>query len=356
MFNTPARPFDILTVFPELAAFAKSATRLHPRRGVPQAEASSVAGQMLWPAEEPWPTCQLPHLVEVIRERTAEDLDESRRADEHRAQLLAQYGEVLEQIADPERASQMAIAQQRMTEAKNRRSQRTTLRTWEPEAPTEPVPMVPVVQLNAADIPEVRFPDGTDLLQILWCPYQHPDVPGMHEHYSGPAPKVIWRAADSLTKAIAGASSATSANGFVLEQCVVHPEQITEYPDLEDLPEPLQSRVYSWIDSLDEESDYGYSNDLSVAPGLKAGGWPYWPHGPRPVQCACGSEMQLLLTLPNGERGAQSWTPLREQDHAAEQDYDAEFHDPTGFDGVRDELLIFICRQDSHHEVWIAIE
>jgi hypothetical protein len=30
--------------------------------------------------------------------------------------------------------------------------------------------MVPVVQLLATDVPELLFPAGTDLLQIVWCP------------------------------------------------------------------------------------------------------------------------------------------------------------------------------------------
>ncbi|MGW3046277.1 hypothetical protein ACWC9T_41370 [Kitasatospora sp. NPDC001159] len=315
MFNTSARPFDILTVFPELAMYAKSATRLHPHRGVPQAGASSVAGAMFWPVGESWPTCQLPHLVEVEREATAEQLDMFRRADETRAQRLAELsGRFPEQVSDPNSplGKLLAFRQQRMTEVENRPSRGTTVRTWEPAVPAEPVSMVPVVQLHAADIPDVRFPDGTDLLQILWCPYRHPDVPGMHEHYSGPAPKVIWRAAASLTGAISGAESALNDDGYVLEPCVIHPEQITEYPDIEDLPEPLQSRIRAWHRGLGPEPGYDYRNDLSVAPGLKTGGWPYWPHCPRPVQCNCGSEMQLLLTLPNGERGALSWTPLEE--------------------------------------------
>lgn len=51
--TTPPRPVDIEAVFPALAAHRRTATRLHPRHGVPGAEDSSVAGPLLWPADEP---------------------------------------------------------------------------------------------------------------------------------------------------------------------------------------------------------------------------------------------------------------------------------------------------------------
>lgn len=356
MFTTPARPFDILAVVPELVVYAKDAIRLHPRRGVPGPAASSVAGPMLWPADEPWPTCQLPHMVQIEREATAEELGMFRRSDEDREQWFAQMAARFpDWAADPDSPLGRMAAMGRGA-AGARRPGGTTVRTWAPVTPDKPVALLPVVQLHAADIPEVRFPVGTDMVQILWCPYRHPDVPGMHEHYSGPAPKVIWRAAGSLTDTVFPARDAVAGDGFALEPCVLHPERITEYPDIEDLPESLQSRIDAWEEGLGEGSGYDYRNDLSVAPGLKTGGWPYWPHCPRPVQCGCGSEMSLLLTMPHGERGAQSWNPLEDRSRAAEGGYDAEFHDPTAFSGARDELLIFVCRQDPAHDVWVAIE
>lgn len=33
-----------------------------------------------------------------------------------------------------------------------------------------PIPLVPVLQLFAADVPDLAFPSATDLLQVLWCP------------------------------------------------------------------------------------------------------------------------------------------------------------------------------------------
>lgn len=46
--TTPPRPVDIEGVFPALAAHRRTATRLHPRHGVPSTGDSSVAGPLLW--------------------------------------------------------------------------------------------------------------------------------------------------------------------------------------------------------------------------------------------------------------------------------------------------------------------
>jgi hypothetical protein len=67
MVTPTARPVDIAQVFPELRSLAKSATRLHPRRGEPQVRDSSIGGPLLWPADEAWPACRLPRRVEHER-------------------------------------------------------------------------------------------------------------------------------------------------------------------------------------------------------------------------------------------------------------------------------------------------
>ncbi len=47
---------------------------------------------------------------------------------------------------------------------------------YDPDGTNRPaslVPMVPIVQVRHVDAPSVPFPEGTDLLQVLWCPYEH---------------------------------------------------------------------------------------------------------------------------------------------------------------------------------------
>jgi hypothetical protein len=60
--------------------------------------------------------------------------------------------------------------------------------------------------------------------------------------------------------------------------------------------------------------------------------------------------------MPNGERGAKSWTPLEEQHVAVFRADGHAFHDPTDFSGARDALMVFVCTEDPHHQPYINIE
>ena len=57
-FTTPPPAFDVRQVLPERAGQERTAVRLHPRYNpnLP-VDASKIGGDILWPADEPWPTC-----------------------------------------------------------------------------------------------------------------------------------------------------------------------------------------------------------------------------------------------------------------------------------------------------------
>lgn len=64
--------------------------------------------------------------------------------------------------------------------------------------PVHNLPWVGILQLHKADIPEVPFRPGTDLLQVLWCPQVgHGTFPD-----SDPAPVVIWRNTAEITRSM----------------------------------------------------------------------------------------------------------------------------------------------------------
>jgi hypothetical protein len=70
--TSPPRPVDIAAVFPELLAYSRTTTRLHPRPGAPGRADSSVGGPLLWPAGEPWPACTESH-AEAVAVGVAEE-------------------------------------------------------------------------------------------------------------------------------------------------------------------------------------------------------------------------------------------------------------------------------------------
>jgi hypothetical protein len=56
--TTAPPPADVLQFAPELKPLTKVAIRLHPRYSdEPAPDESKLGGQFLWPAAEPWPTC-----------------------------------------------------------------------------------------------------------------------------------------------------------------------------------------------------------------------------------------------------------------------------------------------------------
>src|SRR5262249_57878168 len=90
--------------------------------------------------------------------------------------------------------------------------------------PVGPVPLGPVLQLYAADVPDLPFPPGTDLLQLLWCPYDH-------EPYYAPRPELHWRATDINGLLLAYPPHPTGApRDHSPAQCVLHPQQRIGYP------------------------------------------------------------------------------------------------------------------------------
>lgn len=274
--TTPPRPVDIAAVFPELRGYARTATRLHPRPGTPTRADSSVGGPLLWPASEPWPSCTGPH------EGNAVSVASVRR---RRAILTAGWASGTLQLTDEEReqAEEEPVG-------------------ISPDA----VPMLAVAQLYARDVPGFRGPAGTDLLQVLWCPFDHDN-----RYY--PAIALKWRRASDVTDPLDVQPGPTAARsgGYVPEPCVLHPEQVLEYQYGGLLPEDLEQRLDQWED----ETGFSYQYELSIADGWKVGGWADWSlTDPYPMLCDdCGKDMELLLTIASFEwDGDKSWRPLED--------------------------------------------
>ncbi|MFI6875454.1 non-ribosomal peptide synthetase [Streptomyces sp. NPDC050400] len=186
------------------------------------------------------------------------------------------------------------------------------------------IALLPLAQLYTRDIPDLRTPAGTDLLQVLWCPFDHPPKSYM------PKTVLFWRSAAEVTDILTGPPEppAVQYQGYLPEPCLLLPEQITEYPHPSELSPDILSMLDDWGswqaagDVVDSRyASYPaqfYGINLSVAPGWQVGGLPSWGlTDPIPQSClTCDTEMPPLLTIPSHEWGSsdRSWIPYELQE------------------------------------------
>jgi|GEM_PF-1069869 len=288
-FTTPPRPHDILGLFPDLAQYARPAVRLHPRQGEPEIDQSSIGGPLRWPADEAWPTCDREH-----DDWSTEPFDYILAVRRYRAEP-APSGLQVSQIR---KAHQRRMRELELVHAVN-------------DQPDEdaPTPLIPVAQLYYRDIPGLPWAGRFDLLQILWCPRNHPNADTPYN----PVVELRWRATKTITGQFAApARPAACAEEYVPNPCVVHPEVVTEYPNTGYLPPPLEKSIRDWQDEMGDNPAYHWESAL--APGWKVlGHGGYWGViDSYPMVCECGEEQLPLFTVAYGEYdgGTHSWRPV----------------------------------------------
>ncbi|WP_128382288.1 hypothetical protein [Streptomyces cavernae] len=326
--TTPPRPLDLAVVFPELATMSRKVTRLHPRTGAPTVADSSVGGPLLWPKDEPWPTCTRSHEVYEVVEL------EAVRVAHHLAVALSSRPE-----DEPRTPEEQAVF--------DRSSPK------EIDSPyTDPVPLLPVAQLYARDVPGLPVPDGSDLLQILWCPFMDHDdeIPAVH---------VRWRSADQVTAVLAPPPEPTviELEEYWPAPCVLHPEQVSEYPAANQLPTAVAGGVRAW----EEETGRHYS-EFAVAPGWKTGGWGVVTSdddaSAHPPCGTCGAETEPLFTVGLSEWNGDNeggWRPVEDADAdtARRRSY-PPLGDQTLIELGDEELQIYHCPESYEHPPVIA--
>ena len=173
--------------------------------------------------------------------------------------------------------------------------------------------MLPVAQLYARDLPLPVSPPGADLLQVLWCPFDHP---------ADPRTALRWRSTATVTDVLDAPPEppVIRSQDYLPEPCLLAPEQVMEYPRLLELDKELQQQLADpsrWGVSCSTDPEEFYQNELSTAPGWKTGGWTGWGlSDPVPQLCPeCGTEQVPLLTIAPFEwdHGSKSWAPEEER-------------------------------------------
>lgn len=222
---------DMADLIPELAPLALRTTVLAPAAGSPGVRDSSAGGPLLWPAGEGWPHCEQP-----------------------RHWLPPAYGTSLGRV-----------------------------------------PMVPVLQLFARDVPELEFPPGKDVLQLAWCTLNHPEEPQQTV-----LPRLYWRTeaevlAEGVLLDVPVPQEGECDEEFRPERCAVFPTALVEYPNW-DMPKDVDALIRPRIEEAERQLD-AYYTDLACALRTKVGGYPPWNQPPNWPHCDRGHRMQHLLSI-----------------------------------------------------------
>jgi len=211
--------------------------------------------------------------------------------------------------------------------------------------------MLAVAQLYRRDVPGFIGPAEADVLQMLWCPLDHPP-----DHV--PAVVVKWRWSADVVDVLADQPEpALMEDGYYLPNpCVLHPEQITEYQYIDLLPDDLRTQLDAW--SRDRPEGHWY-HDMAIAPGWKLGGFSEWGlTDPYPMVCECDEDMRLLLGVGGVEWDPKTglWRPLEDGDDGGYYSY-PEPYGPTQVQiGRGYQLWIFYCPRSFDHPHQLAMQ
>ncbi|SNY31434.1 hypothetical protein [Paractinoplanes atraurantiacus] len=306
------RRAEIEEAVPGLREYARDATRLRPAPGEPSAAESSVGGPLLWPAGEAWPHCaDDDHYLDRLL--TVETVWRQRRIYAAAQARAAATGKPYE-VTDAERAELPGYDYSEPHAAARR-----------------PIALVPVAQLYRRDVPGIDWPEDADLLQVLWCPLDHEST--------GYNPRVEfrWRRAGDVGVTLGSVPQPAVVNeDYLATPCVVRPEVVREHEYDALLPDELRAQAERWAD----RHGLDYDDDLSVAPGWKAGGFASWSLSDwHAVDCAtCGSPMKLLITAASSE---DDGTPRTPTDVVIGRGYS---------------LYVFACPRDARHPPGTAMQ
>ena len=269
------------TAVPGLSDLVRTAVRLHPRQAGPRPEDSHLGGPLFWPSDEPWPVCP----VTWPPEPEASDDD------------------------------------------------------WTAGHPLdEPTPvMVGAAQFFRDDFPELPYPEGTDLLQVLLCPFDHEA-----KNCYGPAVRLVWRDSSQVGHvAEAPPAPAGASVEYLPTACLFEPCMTEELPRVRELPESVKSAMD--LDDADLDDFEGWP---SIEQYTKIGGWTAWyASDPRELDCReCGSRLRQTLALATDEEDGACGCEVPETS-------------PGGWSfGRRGVLNVFTCPEDARHPFKVRID
>lgn len=235
----------ILQLIPSLENRVKTCVRVLPCQGdEPEVNATKLCGCFLWSQNEPWFYC-----------------------DEPEAALHNDYN--WDELVDEAGCSSSNI--------------------WSVSHPKHNDAFITILQVRSEDVPEMRFPTGKDIFQLLWCPRDHPST---HTTIC----RVVWRAEKEVQNIFESPPQPSHPENYDLtpEPSRIRLERVSEYPALWSLS-PIERELLYDEDGGEGDAEY-YSQKMNCA-GIKIGGHPHWIQDPQIPVCECSKEMEHLLTI-----------------------------------------------------------
>ena len=224
---------EILRLIPSLEGRLNKSVRVLPQKGdEPAVNATKLGGLFLWSKDEPWINCDIPEFA-LYDDYGIDD-----------------YGHI-----------------------------------WPVSHPKHNDALLPILQLRKEDCSVIGFPGNKNILQLLWCPRDHPDT-------YAPFCQIVWKKEEDMKDQV----SRHPEPGYPEEYdyfpspSPVLLREVWEYPHYWELPEDVRNL-------LNEEQKDFYWKNMGPHEGIKIGGHVSWIQNPEVPVCACFNRMEYLLTV-----------------------------------------------------------
>lgn len=211
-----------------------------------------------------------------------------------------------------------------------------------------------ILQLTKNDIPELEFPEGKDIFQLLWCPdYHEPDGYGPKIH-------IVWRAVEEIGEVMEKRiyNHEPEFENHLPKECQLFPERIQETDPylegelIEHIDEYIVENGQEDMDTMqipDEYREDPYGPYFSAAPSSKIGGFMSAVQDPWYPTCSCGEEMEHLLTIASGDAGdggsSYRWAPSDIPRNEDGQSVYSAYHGSGFCLGDMGGVYVYICRK-----------
>lgn len=155
-------------------------------------------------------------------------------------------------------------------------------------------PFIPLLQLRQQDFPEIPFPPGRDLLQILW----HPQFTERRPiGFLAPSMRVYWWSEQELAGAAPSQPAAAPGShpGLLPRASRLEPRRRVDLPVFAELPARLQAAL------AERDLTQAYRDSEACARSSKLLGHAAWQRDSVQLRCSsCGRLMSHFLSLVSG--------------------------------------------------------